>query len=296
MRWSAFFRAALFPHKGVIITLVPAVALLLIYVLLHFPAQSPLSIAVYVLATYTLTICCARVPTFVRFCRNFKQNNKWARRWATDTAWRMRLTLHGSLALNIAYAALQLGLGIRHRSFWFFGVAGYYALLALMRLFLVNHTRRYRAGTQICEEYVKYRACGVVLLLLNLALTAMMLMMIYQNRTFHHHRITAIAIAAYTFAALALAIVNIVRYRRHNRPVYAAAKAISLAAACVSMLTLTQTLLTTFGGESTSDTFRRVILATSGGVVSAGIILMAVAMIVRGTGQIKRITKENTNG
>lgn len=296
MRWSAFFRAALFPHKGVIITLVPTVVLLLIYVLLYFPPQSPLSITVYVLATYTLTICCARVPTFVRFCRAFKQNNKWAKRWVADTAWRMRLSLHSSLALNIAYAALQLGLGVYHQSFWFFCIAGYYALLAIMRLFLTRHTRRYRAGESMREELAKYRACGVVLLLLNLALTAMMLMMIYQNRTFRHYRITAIAMAAYTFAALALAIVNIVRYRRHNSPVYAAAKAISLAAACVSMLTLTQTLLATFGGESTSDTFRRVILATSGGVVSAGIILMAVAMIVQGTRQIKRITKENTNG
>ena len=70
--------------------------------------------------------------------------------------------------------------------------------------------------------------------------------MLYWNRTFSHHMITAIAMAAYTFTAFTVAIVNVIKYRKYNSPVFLASKVISFASACVSMLTLTSTLLTTF--------------------------------------------------
>ena len=71
-----------------------------------------------------------------------------------------------------------------------------------------------------------------------------------RNRTFHHHEITTIALAAYTFTSLTFAIINTVKYRKYHSPVYSASKAISLASACVSLLTLESTMLTTFGNET----------------------------------------------
>ena len=111
--------------------------------------------------------------------------------------------------------------------------------------------------------------------------------MVYWNRTFHHHEITTIAMAAYTFGSLTKAIVNVIRYRKYQSPVYSASKAISLAAACVSMLTLESTMLTTFGGETMSLTGRRILLGVSGGSISLLIIAMAIYMIVQGTKKIK---------
>ena len=104
--------------------------------------------------------------------------------------------------------------------------------------------------------------------------------------------ITAIAMAAYTFTALTTAIVNVIQYRKYNSPVFSASKAISLASACVSMLTLESTLLTAFGNGTMTLTGRRILLGISGGVISAFIIAMAVYMIRQANEKIKDIKTE----
>ncbi len=93
--------------------------------------------------------------------------------------------------------------------------------------------------------------------------------------------------AAYTFAAFALAIVNVVKYRKYNSPVFSASKAINLAAACVSMLTLESTMLTTFDDGTLGLSSRRLMLGISGGVISFFIVIMAICMIVQGNKKIK---------
>ena len=145
-------------------------------------------------------------------------------------------------------------------------------------------------------ELIKYRACGWIFLLMNLALTLIVFFMLYWNRTFTHHMITAIAMAAYTFTALTVAIVNIVKYRKYNSPVFSATKAISFAAACVSMLTLTSTMLTTFKDE-TMDTFaQKSMLAAVGFSVSGVVVLMAIYMIMHSTKRLKEMKKEAQDG
>ena len=141
-------------------------------------------------------------------------------------------------------------------------------------------------------ELIRYRACGLVFLIMNLALALMIFFMVYWNRTFNHHEITTIALAAYTFTSFTFAIINIIKYRKLGSPVYSASKAISLAAACVSMLTLESTMLTTFGKETMSLTGRRIFLGLSGGAISAFIIAMAIYMIVQGTKKIKQLNTD----
>ena len=72
-----------------------------------------------------------------------------------------------------------------------------------------------------------------------------------------------------------------------NSPVYSASKAISLASASVSVLTLESTMLTTFNDGTMDLTTRRIMLGASGGVISAFIIAMAIYMIVQGSKKIK---------
>ena len=107
------------------------------------------------------------------------------------------------------------------------------------------------------------------------------------NRTFHHHEITTITMATYTFTAFTMAVINMVKYRKYNSPVYSASKAISLAAASVSMLTLESTMLTTFDDGNTDALTRKILLGATGGVVSVFIIIMAIYMIVQSTKKLK---------
>ena len=146
------------------------------------------------------------------------------------------------------------------------------------------------------DELVRYRTCGWVFLLMNLALALIIFFMVYFNRTFEHHMITAIAMAAYTFTAFTVSIVNVVKYRKYNSPVFSASKAISFAAACVSMLTLASTMLTTFGDGTMGSIEQKIMLGSIGFAVSAVVVAMAITMIVQGTKKLKKINSEVENG
>ena len=290
MDWKKFGKSLLFPHIAIMIILAPVSTVFLVYSMVFLGTDSIAAIVSYVLAFYTLTVWCFKIPFLIRFFKTFKYENKYARIWQDDTRLRVNVSLYGGLIWNTAYALLQLGMGFWHNSFWFYSLAGYYISLAVMRSFLLHHTSRHKAGEKMLDELMKYRACGIVFLIMNLALALIIFFMVYWNRTFNHHEITTIALAAYTFTSFTVAIVNIVKYRQYNSPVYSASKAISLASACVSMLILESTMLTTFGGTMNLAE-RRVLIGVSGGVISAFIIAMAVFMIVQGTKKMKLLNR-----
>ncbi len=287
-------KALLFPHMAIMIILVPIATAFLVYSMSVLGTESIVSIISYVLAAYTLTIWCFKIPNIIRFFKDFKKENKYAKRWFSDVHLRTTLTLYGSLIWNVAYSLFQLWLGISHSTFWYYSLAGYYICLALMRFFLSAHTRKHIAGEKMYEELKKYRACGWVFLAMNLVLTVMIFFMIYWNRTFRHDQITTIALAAYTFTTFTIAIVNIIRYRKYNSPVYSASKAISLAAACVSMITLTSAMLTTFGTAEEAS-MRRLMLALLGGAVAIFITAMAIYIIRESTKKMKALKAEEAH-
>ena len=296
MDWKKLSKALLFPHIAIMILLVPIATVLLVGSMVFIGTESVIAYISYVLATYTLTIWCFKIPTLIQFFKTFKNENKYARRWQDDTRLRVNVSLYGSLAWNALYGLFQLWLGFYHRTFWFYSLGAYYICLGVMRFFLARHTTRYAPGERMQTELEKYRACGIVFLIMNLALALIIFFMVYWNRTFKHHMITAIAMAAYTFTALTTAIINVIKYRKYNSPVFSASKAISLAAALVSMLTLESTMLTTFGDETMTAIERKWMLGATGGVISLLIVATAIYMIIVGTKKLKELKSEVKNG
>ena len=293
MDWKKLGKAFLFPHLAIMILLVPIATVFAVYSLICLESDSVIAILSYVLAAYTLTVWCFKIPYLIRFFKTFKEENRYARRWLDDDRLRVNVSLYGSLIWNIAYAVLQLWLGYVHHTFWFYSIAGYYISLAVMRFFLVRYTRVHEPGEQMRIELKKYRACGWVFFVMNLALALIVFFMVYWNRTFIHHEITTITMAAYTFTAFTVAIVNIIQYRKYNSPVYSASKVISLTAASVSMLTLTSTMLTTFGDDTMDLSQRRLMLALVGAAVSAFVVVLAIYMIIKGNKGLKALKETN---
>ena len=295
MDWKKIGKHVLFPHIAIMIILIPIATVFLVYSMVFIGTESLVAILSYVLAFYTLLVWSMRVSDLIRFFRSFKNENKYARRWLDDAHLRVNTSLYGGLLWNTAYALLQLGMGFWHHTFWFYSLAGYYVILAVMRFFLVRYTTKNKPGEKRRDELIRYRACGIVFLVMNLTLSVMIFFMVYWNRTFEHHEITTIALAAYTFTAFTKAIISIIKYRKYNSPVYSAAKAISLASACVSMLTLEATMLTTFNDGSIDLTGRRIMLGCTGAAVSIFIIVMAIYMIVQSTKTLRtlRCVEEN---
>ena len=292
MDWKKIGKALLFPHIAIMIILIPIATVFLVYSMVFLGTESVAAIVSYVLAAYTLTVWCFKIPYLIGFFKAFKDENKYARIWQDNAGLRVNVSLYGTLIYNTAYALLQLGMGFWHRTFWFCSLAAYYICLAVMRFFLVQYTIKNRPGEKMQEELIRYRLCGWIFLVMNLALSLMVFFMVYWNRTFSHHEITTIALAAYTFTAFTMAIISIIKYRKYNSPVYSASKAISLASACVSMPTLEATMLTTFGDGTMDAVSRKVFLGCTGGAVSAFVIVMAVYMIGQSSKKIKELNKQ----
>ena len=296
MDWKKLGKALLFPHIAIMILLVPIATVLLVVSMVFIGTESVIAYISYVLAAYTLTVWCFKIPKIIKYFKTFKDENKYARRWQDDTRLRVNVSLYGSLAWNALYGLFQLWLGFYHHTFWFYSLGTYYICLGVMRFFLVRHTRKYAPGERLQTELKKYRACGIVFLVMNLALALIIFFMVYWNRTFEHHMITAIAMAAYTFTALTTAIINVIKYRKYNSPVFSASKAISLAAALVSMLTLESTMLTTFGDGTMTVMAQKWMLGATGGAISVLIVATAIYMIAVGTKRLKELKSEVENG
>jgi len=242
----------------------------------------------YFLSAYALTVLCIRIPSWIKLLRCRKK--KHDRIHPTNIHRKTERALYGSLTINILYAFLQLWSGWYHQAAWFYALAGYYMLLALVRIFLLRDSRHLEFGRDMLAEYRRYRFCGVILLLVNLALAVITTYMVWENRGFSHHEIVTIAMAAYTFYSVTMAVVNVLKYRRHESPILLAGKSISLTAALVSILSLETSMIAAFG-EDNSSAFRGIMVGATGASVCMLILAMAVYMIRRGNREIQRLMK-----
>ena len=150
-------RALLFPHIAIVIPLVPVSVALLIYSFAFDGVREAVRYFAYALSAYTLAVVCFRTPALIRRIRSFQSGNGFAGRWANDVGLRVKVSLYGSLLWNTAYTVFQLGLGVYHSALWFYAMAAYYLLLAVMRFFLLRHARIYRPGERMRDALALQR-------------------------------------------------------------------------------------------------------------------------------------------
>lgn len=284
-------KALLFPHVAVPLTLTPVSIATLVYALTTLDEGSFIAILSYVLSAYVLTLWCVRMPDIIEWVKRFKNENQYIKMWQNDVRLRVNVTLLLSLLWNAVFGVFQMCLGIYHGTFWFISLGAYYIILAVMRYFLLSHACDYAPGERVGVELILYRRCGYILLVMNIALAVIIFFMVYHGRTFRHHMITAIAMAAYTFTSLTMAIITLVKYKKYNSPVFSASRSIGLAAALVSMLTLESTMLTAFSDGTMTDLTRKWLLGATGGAISLMIVGAAIYMIVESTKRIKTINR-----
>ncbi|MBQ8739218.1 MAG: hypothetical protein IJZ04_06945 [Clostridia bacterium] len=291
-RLNKIVRAILYPHIAILILLVPISAVATIFLAIRY-SNSPFIYILYALDFYLLVTTCLRIPNIIKVVRSLNQT-ELVRRLKDDAHLRIKASLYFSLIFNGSYALIQLVFGFLYSSFWFYSMAFYYIILALVRFFLLHHTRMHKAGERMRSELIKYRFCGYILLVMNMALAIIVFFMVYWNRALAYNEIMTITLATYTFASFSFSIVSLVRYKKFKSPIYSAVKLIGVASACVSILTLEATMLSSFGG-SDSIHFNQIMLACTGGAVSAVLVAMAIYMMVDATKGLKKLkTKPKT--
>lgn len=270
---------------------------LFVFIVLASGHQSILTYVAYILSAYAMIITITGITGVIEAIRDgFNEipllkkirSNPLGNRLLGDAVFRSEITLHGGLFVNLLYVALYIFSGIFSEfSAWSATMAAYYILLSVMRLALVRYVHQKEIGENIMAEFRRYRFCGILLAVMNLALMTMVFYMVYQNEGPDYSGILIYAMAAYTFYITIVAIVNVIRFRKRGSPILSAAKAISLTAALVSMLSLETAMLGAFGG--TEPELRRTMTLSFGGAICMLVFGMAVYMIVRASKQLRKM-------
>ncbi len=280
----------LHPGTAVLVASVIAGTGLLLYTFLVAGEDNPISYVSYVVSAYALTILCVNVIPSLRRGKDIARRNKYIQRYMDDVPFRLDVSLHASLLINLFYAGLNGFSGIYYRSTWFATLAVYYIFLAVMRFLLVRYGHKNGFQGNMTEQLRRYRLCGIMLIMMNTALAGVVILVVSQNRGFQYAGMLIYVMAMYAFYSTITAVVNLVKYRRYNSPVMSAAKAVSFASALVSMLSLETAMLSQFGtGDKADALFRRVMVSSTGGVVCIVVVTMGVYMVVNSTKRLRKV-------
>lgn len=156
-----------------------------------------------------------------------------------------------SLAVNFAYGAGNCAIGFITHSWWFITVGAYYTVLATTR-FSVLEVKRKANGNSDTELFAK-RITGILLLVLSFCLVGVNILSAIEERGTKFHEIVMIAIAAYTFTKITVAMIGLVKSKRLASPITATLRNISFADAVVSIYTLQRSMLVSFPGMAPAE-------------------------------------------
>ncbi len=201
-----------------------------------------------------------------------------------DTAFRIKLFLCLSFIFNIIYSVFLFVVGQIYSSKWFFVTSIYSGLLSAARIFVFLQISPQK---QLVSKIKTMRACGCFLLSINLVFSTMMFVLIYGNQCIKHHEIIVIALATYTFTSLTMTIINSIKHLRKKDYLHSCAKIIGLISASVSIVTLTNIMLSTFGEENLL--LRSIILPILSGLVAIFIIICAILMIRKANLDLRKL-------
>lgn len=291
-RFKRIFHKLLFPDLAVVLISVPVAAALLIHTFVFAGEDSPIAYPAYVFSAYALTIVCAWAMKNGKRTKNRLESMihsiPLAHRYLTDVSFKLHMSLYLSLGFNILYAVMKFLYGLWYHSVWFGTLAVYYILLAVMRFVLLRHANRNGFGKDLILELTQYRLCGIILLLMNVALFGVVVLVVRKNEGFEYAGYLIYVMALYAFYNMITAVRNVVQYRKYNSPVMSAAKVINLAAALVSMLSLETAMLNQFDDGRNPAAFRQVMTGTTGGCVCVIVLGIAAYMILHSSGQIRK--------
>ena len=291
MDWKRIGKKLLFPPIWLMVILVIVSAAALTFVFVKGMEQSIPAYIAYVLAFYTLsvvTVFCAMVlPKQYSTIKQRIYDNPLGNRYMTDRIFRTNISLSISFVISMLYVGINLWSWHLLKSYWFMVLAVYYVIMAVMRFLLVRYVRIRQIGTDILSEWKRSKVCAYILLLINLSLSGAVLMILYQHKGYDYPGMLIYVMALYTFYALTMSIVDIVKYRKMGSPVMSTAKIVSLSAALVSMLNLETAMFAQFGGDMSQKNQRIFIILTGAGI-SITVVTLSVILIVRATKEIRR--------
>ncbi len=267
-------------------------ALLMLLVDYEGNALSILAYTSFALAAVTLSYSVYTVVIYapglkgrvVRWMESHELTNRLLQSWDYRTV----VTAAITFVLSIAYAVFNGALGITSKSIWYGALAAYYICLALMRGgLLLYHRKKKDFDSEAAIRAESYKRCGILLLILNAALSSAIAQMIFDDRAFEYKDWIIYAFAAYAFCKISMSVYNAIRARRQDDLTIQAIRDINLVDGAVSILALQTALLHTFASDPTVNI--SVFNTLTGSAVSVFSVGLSIFMITKGNKKLKEI-------
>ncbi len=217
-------------------------------------------------------------------------------RFVHDYGFRTQVYSGVKMTINIAYALFEGVLAAIALSVWYGALSAYHLLLSIMRFFILDFVRRESKSEAPPLERERGRAkmyakCGVMIILLTLALSGAIVQMVVMKNEFRYAGLMIYAVAAYTTYKVALSVVNAVKAHRYRDESVQALRNINLADAAVSLLALQTAMFAAFGSGQREEF---VMNAVTGAAVCLFIVGMGLYMLIRGNLKSRRLPQEES--
>ena len=245
---------------------------------------------------YSIYLFVLIAPNIKNYCIDLLESNGFTHRMLRNFGFRTVVFAIVSFVMSLVFSAFNAYMGIMNRSIWYGALAAYYIALAFLRGGILNYhksklgkSKNENFQSQFLQKAKVYRNSGIVLLILNVALSSAIVQMIFVSAHFSYVGLTIFAYAAYAFYKIIMSVINLVRAKKQEDLTVQAIRNVNLADATVSILALQTALLTTFNDGSVNIS---VMNTVTGIIVSAFSIALGIYMIVSATKKIKEIKSQ----
>lgn len=271
-------------------------AAMLVYTFVCLDEYNPISYVSYVFSAYAFVLLCVKISYLLSDVRGhieiLLERMPLLKKYINDSLFKTHVSLYLSFGINILYAIIKFICGLVYHSFWFGTLAIYYILLAVMRLLLLRHMNANPLEQNIILELKQYRICGIILGVMNIALTGVVVLMVKKNEGFEYAGYLIYVMAMYAFYSVISAVINVVKYRNLKNPIISASKVITFVSALVSILSLETAMLAQFNTEK-GPVFRQLMTGITGTAICFIVLSTSLYMMIRST---KAIRKNDIDG
>lgn len=283
-------------YVKIITALVTLISIALSFVLL-FTSDEPnfLAYIAFSVAGVSFAYCVFLIiPLFPRFKRKisaFMHRHDFTYLLMKNFGFRTVILTIGSFIIGLIFSGFNAFMGISSRSVWYGALAGYYLSLTLLRGgILIHHAKKVgknRRGNEE-EQTLLYRNSGIVMLVLNVALSVAIAEMIFSNAHFYFYGWSVIGYATYAFYKITASIISFIRAHKQNDLTIRAIRNVNLADSLVCILALQTALLSAFSNGALSVSLMNTL---TGSAVSLFSIAIGIYMIISAN-KLKKVKKE----
>jgi len=183
-----------------------------------------------------------------------------------------------SLLFNMVYSTYHIIFGIATRSWWFFTIGIYYAILSIVRFVVLGHKGK---------KHFVIRFTGIMLMVLSISLIGTVILAFVKDRGTEFPLIVMLAIAVYAFTKITLATIKWIKAQKSKSAKLITLRNISFADAFVSIFSLQRSMLVSFEGMSEIEI--RIMNVATGSAVCIIVFLLGLNLM-----QQKSLIRENS--